>query len=63
MQGKRDTVSVDRTPLNDVLEFVRVSAELGFAEAVLDDMDISDACFERSVTHLDDAYNREDTNG
>jgi hypothetical protein len=63
MQDKRDTILVDRTPLNDILEFVRVSAELGFAEAVLDDMDLSDAAFERSVTHLDDAYNRKDTNG
>lgn len=54
---KREHAKVKKTALNDILEFVRISSELGFAEAILNDMDISDSAFERSVTHLDDAFN------
>ena len=46
-------VLVEKSDLIDVLEFIRVSSDLGFAEAVLNDLDISDSAFEQSVTRLD----------
>ena len=48
-------VEVKQYALNDILEFVRVAAELGFADAILDELDLTDSVFSKSCTLLDEA--------